>query len=84
VSSPHGHTISQSALLTVFSLLPNRELEISGPVGQAYLFESRSTLGFGEGWNIFTNLVLPSSPFLLNDPGSANYPQQFYRATPLP
>jgi hypothetical protein len=84
VSSTNGHAISPRAVLTIFSMLQSRELEISGPLGQSYRIDSRLSLDATNGWTVLTNFALPNSPFLFIDGGSSNSSTRFYRATAVP
>ena len=58
---------------------------LAGSVGQQYRVDYADVVAPGTtNWLVLTNLTLPSSPYLVIDPGSAGKPQRFYRAVPVP
>jgi len=62
------------------------QISLSGKVGRSYRIESLSSLpaSVTNPWQTLTNLVLPSSPYLLSDPEAPNSTQRYYRAVLLP
>jgi len=56
-------------------------LVITGTVGNSYPIEYVTTLSNVNNWITLTNLVLPSSPYLLIDTSAGNAPRRFYRET---
>lgn len=59
---------------------------LSGLVGRTYRVEYLPSLpaSVTNPWQTLTNLILPSSPYLLADPGAPNSSQRYYRAVLLP
>ena len=62
------------------------QIVLSGEVGRSYRIEYLSCLpaSVTNPWQTLTNLVLPSSPYLLSDPEAPNSTQRYYRAVLLP
>ena len=58
---------------------------VSGPVGQVLRVDYADVVAPGTtNWLVLTNVTLPSSPYLVIDPGSAGKTKRFYRAVPVP
>jgi hypothetical protein len=55
-------------------------LTITGTVGARYRIEYRDALAANGAWNVLTNVVLPSSPWLYFDREAFAHPGLFYRA----
>ena len=61
-------------------------INVTGLEGRSYRVEHLPMLPASatNPWQTLSNLVLPSSPFLIADPGAPNSAQRFYRAVLLP
>jgi hypothetical protein len=60
-------------------------LTIVGGVGQKFRVDYADVLVSGStNWQVLTNILLPSSPYLLIDPASPGRARRFYRSVPLP
>ncbi len=77
---------SQATALTYFGDLKHYAgTVLAGPVGQQFRVDYADVVLPGTtNWQMLTNLVLPSSPYLLIDPNSPGKAQRFYRAVALP
>lgn len=74
---------STNAALSVTQLKMYAGLTISGIVGANYRIDYTTNFQFN-GWTVLTNLVLPSSPHLFIDAGSADSSGRVYRFVQLP
>jgi hypothetical protein len=58
---------------------------LAGPVGQEFRVDYADVVTVGTtNWLTLTNVILPSSPFLVVDPTSPGRTQRYYRAVPVP
>ncbi|NDJ14852.1 MAG: hypothetical protein EBY17_27290, partial [Acidobacteriia bacterium] len=85
-SSAGGFTTSQNANLLYFGDLKLYSgATLGGPVGQQFRVDYADMVNVGTtNWLVLSNVTLPSSPYLVIDPGSPGQPKRFYRAVPLP
>src|SRR4051812_44365887 len=59
-------------------------LTITGTPGATYPIQYVTSMGKSNAWTTLTNLVLPTSPYLLVDTSIADPPQRYYRETNAP
>ena len=79
VSNAAGNSVSTAAELSLLSLNMYAGLTIVGQVGATYEIDYMNSLS-NTNWNVLTNLVLPSSPYIYFDTSSPFSPSRFYRA----
>lgn len=86
-SAAGGAATSQIAVLTQLffgNLNFYAGMTLEGTVGRRFRVDYSDTVtGGSTNWQSLTNLTLPSSPYLVIDPGSPGHPTRFYRAVPL-
>ena len=71
---------SSAGILTLLGLDIHPVLHISGPVGTPYRIDYSEDLIAPINWQVLTNIILPTSPYLFPDPTPARQAKRFYRA----
>jgi hypothetical protein len=86
ISNAGGTVTSQPASLLFFGDLKFvASTVLAGPIGQEFRVDYADVVTVGvTNWLTLTNVILPSSPFLVVDPTSSGRTQRYYRAVPLP
>jgi hypothetical protein len=72
------------ASVSLRSLRPGNQLEISGTVGKTVILQGTVDLKLPINWQPLTNFVLPTSLVLWTDPQASLIKQRFYRAVIQP
>ena len=87
-STAGGSVPSQAATLLMLSfgdLKFYAGTTLVGTVGKQFRVDYADVLVSGTtNWQVLTNLMLPSSPYLVIDPASPGKANRFYRAVPVP
>ena len=87
VSNSSGGTVTSQAAVLLLLFFGDLQFyagtTLIGTVGQQFRVEYADVVAPGTtNWQVLTNLTLPSSPYLVIDPGSPGKPRRFYRAVP--